>query len=355
MSIRKRGKTWQIDYKDITGERVRKSGFKTKEEAKIALSQANVNNSKGISNIVDKECTINTACEYFLEKYAKIHCKQKTYDEYVRIIENEIIPFFNGVKIASLEKVNIESFLEYLRDEKELSNASINKYITLVGSILEKQIENGKLFQNVAKKVKKLKLQKTESRALTEEEIAKLLNTCKEVKPEFYPMLFTVLNTGLRRGEAIALMWENVDFEKNEITVKYSEYKGKLCSPKSDSSVRKVKITNTLKKVLIEQKLKSNGSKFVFPNSNGELYMGNNITRRFFTPVMKATNIGQFRFHDLRHTYGSQLIAKGADYKYVQEQMGHSSANITLNVYAHVLPESTEKAITILDEMYKVI
>ena len=83
-----------IDYKDITGERVRKSGFKTKEEAKIALSQANVNNSKGISNIVDKECTINTACEYFLEKYAKIHCKQKTYDEYVRIIENEIIPFF---------------------------------------------------------------------------------------------------------------------------------------------------------------------------------------------------------------------------------------------------------------------
>ena len=78
MAIRKRNKVWEIDYTDITGKRVRQSGYKTKQDAEIALSEAKVNKAKGITNVINKAITIKEAGTYFIEKYAKFHCKEKS-------------------------------------------------------------------------------------------------------------------------------------------------------------------------------------------------------------------------------------------------------------------------------------
>lgn len=353
MTIRKRGKTYQIDYFDITGKRVRKSGFKTRAEAQIAESEAITNKSKGLSNIVDKNITVKEACEYFKENYAKHHCKQKTYDEYCRIIDKIIILYFGNTKLINLTKMDVESFRNSLID-KNLSNASINKYVTLLGSIIERQIENGTIFQNVAKRVKNLPNNSKESRALTKDEINKVLQKCKEIKPNFYPMLYTFIKGGLRRGEAIALMWENVNFEKNVIYIKYSEYKGKLVTPKSKKSYRTIQMSSSLRKVLIEQKLKTGNGKFVFPNSEGGMFCGNNIYHRYIVPLVEASGIGHFKCHDLRHTYGSQLIENGISPKFVQGQLGHASAKMTLDIYTHEIEERSEKAMKILDNLDEV-
>ncbi len=352
MSIKKRGNSWQIDYTDITGKRVRKSGFKTKAEADIALTEAKANKNKGLSNVIDKNITIQEACIYFIERYAKLHCKEKTYDEYYRIVNKEIIPYLKNAKLAKLSKIDVENFICYLIDTKNLSTATINKYKTLLGSIIEREIENGAIFQNVVNKVKNLKNNSKQARALTKEEIEKLLNSCKLVNPYFYPMLFTALNTGMRRGELIALMWNNVDFDKNLIYVIYSSYKGKLVTPKSKTSYRGIRISKALKKVLIEQKLKTGNGEFVFPNSKGGIFIGDNVSKRLFAPVVKACNIGHIKFHDLRHTFGSQLLENGATQKYVQTQMGHSSSRITLDIYNHLLPDSYQKADEIMDNLY---
>lgn len=352
-NIRQRGKTYQIDYFDISGKRVRKGGFKTKVEAQIALAEAITNKSKGLSNIIDSNMTVKEACEYFKDNYAKLLCKKKTYKEYCRIIDKIIIPYFGNTKLINLTKVNVESFRNSLIDKK-LSNASINKYVTLLGSIIERQIENGAIFQNVVKKVKNLPNNSKELRALTRSEINKVLKTCKEIKPDFYPMLYTFIKGGLRRGEAIALMWENVNFEKNEIYIKYSESLGELDTPKSKKSYRTIQISKTLRKILIEQKLKTGNGKFVFPNSIGGMYSGNNIYHRYIVPIVKASGIGHFKCHDLRHTYGSHLVENGTSIKFVQNQMGHASAKITLDIYTHDIKESSEKAMQILDSLDEV-
>ena len=363
ISQRKDNKSWQYDTKDVTGKRLRKSGFKTKKEAELALAQVTVNNGKGLSNVVDKKITMADACIDFLDNYVENHCKTKTKYEYKGIIKKKIIPFFNNKKLIDITQDDIEQFIKYLRTEtitknfknnKIRSNATINKYITLIGSIIDKQVKKDKIFKNVAKKVQKLKTPKAKSRALTVDETKILLETCKTVKPEFYPMLYTVLNTGLRRGEAVALKWENINLKNNTIHVTHSELNGKECEPKTETSKRYINIPSCLRKILLEQKLISNGSEYVFPNTIGEMYRGNHIYERYFIPVMKACNIGHFCFKDLRHTYGSQLIENGASYKYVQEQMGHSSPDITLGIYNHILPQSKERAMNILEDIYAV-
>lgn len=353
MAIRRRNKSWQIDFIDISGTRIRKSGFRTKAEAENALVELKANNNKGISNVVNKNVTLFEACQYFINKYMELNnLKEKTKDEYTRIINQIIIPYLGKYKLYLLSPNDVENFILHLKKEKNLSSASISKYKTLLGSIIERQVEKGIIYNNVVKKVHCDKIESKPARALTKDEINILLSTCKRIKPNFFPMLFTALFTGMRRGELVALMWENVDLDNCIIKVKHSEYKGKLCTPKSKASYRNITISPMLKKVLLEQKLKTSKSKYVFPNAKGEMYIGDNVTKRLFNPIIKASNIGHVRFHDLRHTFGSQLIENNVSPKRVQTEMGHSSANVTLNIYTHVLEESALKFKSVLDNLY---
>lgn len=355
MAIRKRNKSWQIDFTDISGKRIRKSGFHTKAEAENAFVKLKANNNKGISNVINKDITLIDACQYFIHKYMELKdLKEKTKDEYTRIINRIIIPYLGKYKLYLLSQNDVENFILHLKKEKKLSSASISKYKTLLGSIIERQVEKGIIYNNVVKKVHCDKVESRQARALNKDEINILLNTCKRIKPNFFPMLFTALFTGMRRGELVALMWENVDLNNCIIKVKYSEYKGKLYTPKSKASYRNITICPMLKKVLLEQKLKTSKSKYVFPNSKGKMYIGDNVTKRLFNPVVKACNIGHLRFHDLRHTFGSQLIENNVSPKRVQTEMGHSSANVTLNIYTHVLDESAQKFKSVLDNLYAV-
>lgn len=347
----KNGK-WELDIRDFNGKRIRKK-FNKKIDAELLETEIKSNRNKGLSSVIDKSITIKDACEYFLEKHVKIHCKQKTYDEGKIIVNSKIIPYFGNMKLCNLTKVHVENFMAYLLS-LNLSNATVNKYKNTLSSIIERQIENGTIFQNVVKKVKSLKIYKSnKAKALTEDEYNKLLDTCLQVKPEFYPMLYIILNTGMRRGEIIALRWENVDFVRNKIYIKDSEYRAQLDTPKTITSIRDIDMHADVRKILLEQKLKAGNSEFVFPNSKGGMFMGNNVTRRLFAPVMKASGIGHVRLHDTRHTYGSLLLENNAPVKYVQEQMGHSSCRVTLDIYNHSSEKSKEVANEILTKVRK--
>lgn len=350
MTIRKRGQNWQVDYVDINGKRIRTT-YKTKKEAELVHAEAVTSKAKGLVSSIDTRITFEDSCKYFIEKYLLINKKPKTISEYERIINKELLPYFKNRRLAQISKLDVENFKVSLIKRK-LKATTINKYLIVLGSIIERQVENEILFQNVVKKVKKIKSTKYVGRSLNQNEVSRLLDVCKEVKPEFYPMLFTVLNTGMRRGEIVALMWKNVDFDKNLINVEYTGYKGTLHAPKSAKSVRKIYMTNSLRKLLLEYKLKSGKNEFVFSNNNGTMLDGQNVYNRLFKPVMKKCGIGHFRFHDLRHTYGSFLVENLVPIKFVQEQMGHSSSQITLDIYTHVGDKSKELALNILDKIY---
>ena len=161
----------------------------------------------------------------------------------------------------------------------------------------------------------------------------------------------------MRRAEVFGLPWPDIDFEKNQIHVQQTlfwkqgkvwkqEDKGPVfVSPKSKASVRKIDLSPALGKMLLEDKLKSGwGAGLVFTNTEGGPRDPRAFAKREFKAAVKASGIGPLRFHDLRHTFGSMKIAQGENLLYVSRQMGHSSINITVDIYGHLIRETNPEA-----------
>jgi len=177
----------------------------------------------------------------------------------------------------------------------------------------------------------------------------------------------TALRAGLRKGELIALKWGDVNFGESKddsnryILVQRNYSQGHFTSPKSKRS-RRVDLSKQLRAALLELRdarmlvaimagRSSIADDLVFPCSawdenekvwlhgrGSEPLKPDNISVRYMEPALEKAGLRRFRFHDLRHTYGSQLIQDGASLAYVKEQMGHSSIQVTVDTYGHLIP-----------------
>ncbi len=116
---------------------------------------------------------------------------------------------------------------------------------------------------------------------------------------------------------------------------------------------RHVDMSNELAKVLKEWKLKCpySDKELVFPNKEGKYLDPNNMNKRQFQPLLRKAKIKTIRFHDLRHTYASLLIASNIPIKYIQTQMGQASIQMTMDTYGHILPEVTQQGVNALDNL----
>lgn len=112
-------------------------------------------------------------------------------------------------------------------------------------------------------------------------------------------------------------------------------------------------MSDELAKVLKEWRIACPHSEYnlVFPNSEGKYQSAENMTKRRFLPSLNRAGIDKIRFHDLRHTYASLLLANGVQMKYVQKQLGHSSITMTMDLYTHLLPEVNDKCVNLLNSI----
>ena len=162
------------------------------------------------------------------------------------------------------------------------------------------------------------------------------------------------LRAGLRKGELVALKWGDIQFgasandQNRYILVQRSYYRGRFTTPKGNRS-RRVDLSTQLRTALLELRDKhmvkavmanrtSIADDLVFPSHAGTVIKPDNIFPRYMQPALEKAGLRRFRFHALRHSFGSLLIQGGASLAYVKEQMGHSSIQITVDVYGHLIP-----------------
>ncbi len=168
-------------------------------------------------------------------------------------------------------------------------------------------------------------------------------------------LIATACFTGLRQGELLGLQWGDIDFESRRIYVRRTLQQGKSYEPKSHHSKRSVDIPIFLVEMLKTHQtrttveLDSNKYELVFPNSVGKPFDKANLLVRVLLSALKRAGLRQIRFHDLRHSYASLLINNNANIKYVQKQLGHSSCQVTLDTYSHLIPEVGQEAISKLE------
>jgi integrase len=170
----------------------------------------------------------------------------------------------------------------------------------------------------------------------SQNEISCLLS--KLISSHYYGVLwYTLLLTGARDGELLALNWEDIDFQHNQIKVNKNLYKGVIYTPKTPKSNRLIDCSTSLMLELKKWKLRCPSQTLVFPSSTGKYVHLSNLTVRWHSTLDKL-KVPIKRMHVLRHTNASLRLKGGQQLAYVSQQLGHSSPLITLRIYAHLIP-----------------
>jgi len=347
----KRSKYWEFDYKDIFGNRKIKGGFKRKVDAEDFKMQLLSEMNKG-GQPQDKKMTFRKASELFMELHAIPRCRYTTVYHYSGYLKNHILPCFGHLKLVEINSIMIKQFMSD-KAKTSLSNSTINKFKKLMSGIFNMMVEDGVINYNPAARIKTLKeCSKIEIDPLNQEEVRALLIKTKEVYPDFYPLAFTAIYTGMRQGELLGLTWNDINWKTNKIIVSKSYTHGHLGNTKTGKT-RRIDMSPKLGKVLKEWKLACpvGSHNLVFPNNNGEYQDANNLTKRRYKPSLERAGLHQRRFHDLRHTYATLSLLNNIPMKYVQLQLGHSSIKMTMDIYTHLLPEVNEQCVAMLDSI----
>jgi integrase len=176
----------------------------------------------------------------------------------------------------------------------------------------------------------------------------------------WHPFVLSLVMTGIRIGEALALQWGDIDFAGRFAEVKRNLVDGKLTTPKSGKARRvdlSAQLTESLKALLVERKKetlrKGRGEvpAWVFTNDAGKPTDPDNFRKRVWPKILAKAELRTIRIHDLRHTYASLLIGQGESLAYVKEQMGHHSIRVTVDTYGHLVPGGNKAAVDRLDTL----
>lgn len=177
------------------------------------------------------------------------------------------------------------------------------------------------------------------------DEVRRLLESAP---PEGRTLLLCAVTTGMRRGELLGVRWGDVDWHSRRIWVRRSVGKdGRFQQPKTRGSVWAIAMTPTLVADLREHRMASpfkGDHDLIFASERGTPLDGRNAVRRYFEPALRRARLPRIRFHDLRHTFASLLIAQRAHPKLIQEQLGPASIQVTLDRYGHLMDQSVGDA-----------
>ena len=327
MGIFRRGKNWWIDYY-VQGRRKREKVGSSKSLAEMALKKRKVEiaENKFLDIQRDNKIKFEEMAKTYLEAYSKPNKRSFRRDE---VIIKNLLPYFGGKYLYEIASLDIENCK---RKRKELvATATVNRELACLKHIFNKAIEWGKARENPVIKVKFFRVENRRTRYLEKEEIKRLVFVCSE---PLKSIVTIALNTGMRKGEILNLKWRDVDFSQRIIY---------LLETKSGEK-REVPINEISYNTLLEIRKHPN-SPYIFYKQDGKTYKS---IRTIFDKALRKAEIDNFRFHDLRHTFASQLVMAGVDLKTVQELLGHKSFEMTLR-YSHLSPDHRKRAVEVLD------
>ncbi len=350
-----------LNYIDAEGQRKTKwislglseKGNKCKAEAELARIRAEFEPPKEVGDLSSDMLFADYLLEWL--EIAKGRLAVATYSSYATMINKPIGPYFRkkNLTLRNLEARHLQMFYsEMLRKVK--ANTVIH-YHAIIHSALKYAVKTDMLIQNVADKVDRPRKNSFQPVFLSAEEMQKMFEALRDTKLEL-PVLVAAFY-GFRRGEVLGLKWDAIDFERGTISVirtvttitldgKHTEIEQQ--SAKTKSSLRTLPLIGSFREYFMQVKEAQKLNKqicgncynheydgFVFVDEMGERMRANYLTSAF-PKFLESHGLRRMRFHDLRHSCASLLLANGVPLKHIQEWLGHSDFTTTANIYAHL-------------------
>nr|WP_246602569.1 site-specific integrase [Sporosarcina aquimarina] len=350
----------------LTGKQIRtkKRGFKTRKEAELALARIKLDVANGTYQTVRAE-SYQEVYDLWVIQYEKT-VEESTFVKTAGIFRNHILPAMASYKI---EKIHVDVCQKHV-DEWAAKLKNFRMVKAYAAKVIDFAIKRGYIqtnpFAHVDMPANAFKKaiandENEKENFYTREQLINFLS-CLEKESNFkaYALFRLLAFSGMRKGEALALTWNDLNFTNNELRINKALSRGKdnqlyVKSTKTGVS-RTIKMDDKTMVVLKEWKKKQKQDylklvfntlqpkQLVFSNEHNE-YLQPTKTRKWIVHVQKKFSIGTITTHGLRHTHCSLLFEAGATLKEVQDRLGHSDVQTTMNIYAHVTKKAKEEAI----------
>ncbi len=305
-----------------------------------------------------------TFAEYlgrWLSDYARPNISPRSYERYAGIIKKYLIPEMGDIPLTQLKPEHIQKHVRAIRDQG-LKPETIKFHHAVIHKALQTAVKWGLLYRNVADAVDAPEKGGTKRPTWNGYEVRQFLEAAKA--SIYYALFHTALFTGMRRSELLGLKWGDVEIGKIHVCRSLHHLKdGRyiFTPPKSDKGNRPIDLSPSSILVLAEHKERQQAIRtmlgetlgkddLVFSTPQGAPLRPNTITRAWGILAAKA-GVTPIRLHDARHSHASLLLRAGVHPKIVQERLGHSSIQITLDIYSHVAPGLQEAAARSFDTL----
>jgi integrase len=334
---------------------------KTREEVQERLVAALSDVQKGIPIPTERQ-TLAQFLQSWLAEVVKPSVRPKTLKTYDYIVKLHILPDLGNRVLTKLSPQDVQRFLND-KLKSGLSARTVRHINDTLRCALNMALKWGLVSRNVATLVGPPRIQRKEIRSFAPEDARTFL---KAIKGDRLEALFSVaLSLGLRQGEALGLRWQDVDFDAGTLRVSFAiqriEGRLQMVEPKTERSRRVLPLPKTVVSALrahrsrqLEEKLalgpEWQETGLVFTSSIGTPLEPRNVVRKFHA-LLKDAGLPRSRFHDLRHSCASLLLAQGVPARTVMEILGHSQISLTMNTYAHVMPAMKQDAMDLMESI----
>jgi integrase len=383
-TVRKYRDRWVADFRDQNGRRrieAPRGAFETmalEKRAAKELLDRRLGEVKAHSYTPDRQrLTFADLAKQWLASKVKI--RHATLSDYRTMLDCYLVPYFGPRKIETIGRLDIERFradmsgetlpatIVAARDAKRLELQSTdpsarlkplepgarttNKCLGILVSLFGYARQHELVTRNPAEKIEKLPAEEGESRVIEENVLTpgELVRTIDRTVDPFRIPIALAAYCGLRQAEALGLKWSDIDWNRGTAEIRRSQRCGRFDDTKSKASRRTIELPPVLLAELKRWRLRvqnaeGNPHDLVCPSVRGKPMHGSALLTRGLYPALRRAGIRQVRFHDLRHSFASNLLGAGVDIVTVSKALGHANVHITLTTYAHAVPKARHGA-----------
>jgi len=332
---------------DGTQKQVKRRGFKTKKDAREAEAKM----------LVEKETNSSLTFAQVADSYFDWYCQRRKQSSIVTIqnvIYNHLVPEFGKMK---MDRITAKYVMNYQNKIIHKYSADhLKKIHTVLSAIFNFSIKFHGVLHNPAKIAGNFEKESNKRMNFWEfEEFKQFINVIES--PLYKAFFSTLYYSGARKGELLALTWEDVNFKEKTIDINKTDYKRQITKPKTKSSNRIILLpTHTInllkdikKHATVKTSIKNNYVVF------GEFYnsISTDMLNRKYTNYVAAAGVKRILLHEFRHSHASYLINKGVSPLVVAQRLGHSNVATTLNTYSHLYPSKQAEVVAFMEDDFE--